>query len=52
MKGAVTAQWYDPTNGAYSSIDGSPLGNDGLVEFSTPGANSVGDDDWLLVLEA
>ncbi len=52
MKGAVTAQWYDPTNGAYSSIDGSPLGNDGLAEFSTPGANSVGDDDWLLVLEA
>jgi hypothetical protein len=29
LSGPVTARWYDPTNGAYSTIAGSPFANDG-----------------------
>jgi hypothetical protein len=49
MAGAVTAQWYDPTNGTYTSA-GSSLS--GSHSFTHPGNNSAGDPDRVLVLEA
>jgi hypothetical protein len=52
MGGSVTAQWYDPTNGKYKTISGSPFPNTGTQNFATPGTNSGGDTDWVLVLTA
>ena len=48
----ATARWYDPTNGTYADIDGSPFANTGNRRFTPPGNNSSGDGDWVLVLEA
>jgi hypothetical protein len=48
--GAVTARWYDPTSGSFNSVPGSPFANSGTQDFSTPGNNSAGDPDWVLVL--
>jgi hypothetical protein len=48
--GAVTARWYDPTSGSFSTISGSPFSNSGTRVFATPGNNSSGDADWVLVL--
>jgi len=51
LSGPVTAQWYDPTSGVYLTIaTGQP--NTGLSNFAPPGKNSVGDDDWVLILDA
>ena len=52
LSGPVKARWYDPTTGKFREIAGSPFSNSGLQGFSTPGNNSTGDDDWVLVLEA
>ncbi|HUK32708.1 MAG TPA: DUF4038 domain-containing protein [Vicinamibacterales bacterium] len=46
------ASWYDPTNGAFTPIAGSPLANTGTMQFTPVGNNSAGDEDWVLVLEA
>jgi len=51
MSGAATARWYDPENGTYQSISGSPFPNTGTQNFTPPGNNSGGDPDWILVLE-
>jgi hypothetical protein len=48
----VIARWYDPTNGTFSSIGGSPFPNAGTYNFMTPVNNHDGDNDWVLVLEA
>jgi hypothetical protein len=50
MSGAVTALWYDPSNGTYTAISGSPFPNSGSADFTTPGKNHDGDPDWVLVL--
>jgi hypothetical protein len=47
----VTAQWFDPTNGSFTTIPGSPFPNTGTQSFATPGLNSAGDPDWVLVLQ-
>jgi hypothetical protein len=56
LSGPVTARWYDPTTGVYTSIAGSPFANIGSQAFDTPGVNGGGDpnwdQDWVLVLEA
>jgi collagenase-like protein with putative collagen-binding domain len=48
--GSVTAKWYDPTSGNSNTIAGSPFANTGSHGFSTPGNNSAGDPDWVLLL--
>ena len=48
----VVARWYDPTNGTFSPIGGSPFPNAGSYSFMTPVNNYGGDSDWVLVLEA
>ena len=52
LAGTVTARWYDPTNGVYSTVPGSPFANTGTRQFTPTGNNSGGDSDWVLVLEA
>lgn len=49
LSATVVARWFDPTNASYTSIGTFP--NTGTHAFSTPGNNSDGDADWLLVLE-
>jgi hypothetical protein len=48
----VTARWFDPTNGAYTPIAGSPFANSGTRQFTPSGNNSGGSPDWVLVLAA
>jgi hypothetical protein len=48
----TTARWYDPTDGAYTAVTGSPFADTGSQTFTTPGANSAGDADWVLLLQA
>jgi hypothetical protein len=52
LSGQVTAQWYDPASGTYTRVSGPPLPNSGTQRFTSPGANSDGDGDWVLVLTA
>jgi hypothetical protein len=50
MAGPSRARWFDPTSGAYTNI-GTGLPNTGSRQFTTPGNNSAGDKDWVLVLQ-
>jgi hypothetical protein len=47
----VKAQWYDPSNGAWIAIAGSPFQNSGTQNFATPGKNHDGEPDWVLSLD-
>jgi hypothetical protein len=58
FSGPMRARWFDPSNGpmggTYTAISGSPFVNSGTQNFTTPGtngANSAGDQDWVLVLD-
>lgn len=48
----VQAYWYDPSNGVFSRIAGSPFPNSGSHVFSTAGPNHDGQSDWVLDLKA
>ena len=50
--GPVSAQWYDPSNGTYQSVTGSPFANTSSRVFQPPGKNQEGYNDWVLVLRA
>ena len=49
--GRTRARWYDPSNGKYTKISGSPFQNSGARDFATPGNNHDGDPDWVLDLD-
>jgi hypothetical protein len=54
LSGLSRARWYDPTNGSFvadSSGTGYSLPNSGTHTFATPGSNSAGAKDWVLVLD-
>lgn len=51
FSGPASTRWYDPTDGAFRDIPGSPFSRTGTQQFRTPGANRAGDPDWVLVLE-
>ena len=51
MSGPSHARWFDPTNGAYTVI-GTALPNTGTRMFNPSGNNSVGESDWVLIIEA
>jgi hypothetical protein len=51
FNGNVTARWFDPANGSYQAVAGSPFTNSGSRSFTAPGTNSAGAADWVLVLE-
>jgi hypothetical protein len=48
----VVARWYDPSNGRYSAVTGSPFPANGSRRFSPEADNGAGFEDWVLVLEA
>jgi hypothetical protein len=48
----VTARWYDPANGSYSTVTGSPFPASGSQNFRPAGSNSSSFGDWALVLES
>ena len=49
--GPVVARWFDPSNGSYETITGSPFSNSGPRQFTPPATNSDGDGDWVLVID-
>jgi len=49
--GLTRARWYDPSNGTFLRIGGSPFRNSGSHDFVTPGNNHDGDTDWVLDLD-
>ena len=51
LSGPASAHWYDPVVGTFMSIAGTPFANSGLSDFTTPGTNAGGDEDWVLILE-
>lgn len=51
LAGPTTARWFDPTDGTYTMIDGSPVKAAGLRRFAPPERNAAGDGDFVLVLE-
>jgi hypothetical protein len=50
--GPAVARWYDPSNGRYATVLGSPFPNSRTVEFTSPRATADGDSDCVLVLTA
>ena len=49
----VRARWYDPTNGTYTTVPGSPFtAASGSQIFTPAGNNARGFGDWVLVLES
>ena len=50
MNGPTRARWLDPTSATYTNI-GIGLANTGTRAFTTPGTNSDGETDWVLVLD-
>jgi hypothetical protein len=52
LKSPASARWFDPTNGSYIAIPGSPFANSGTRQFSPPEKNGDGDSDWVLLLSA
>ena len=48
----VAARWYDPTDGSFTVVTGSPFPASGAHLFRPGGDNSDGDGDWVLVLES
>lgn len=50
MSSLSRARWFDPTSAAYTDI-GAGLTNSGTRNFTPPGNNSVGQKDWVLVLD-
>ena len=48
----IAARWYDPADGQFSTVAGSPFQASGLQRFGADlKTNSSGFDDWVLVLE-
>jgi hypothetical protein len=48
--GLTRARWYDPSDGTFVSISGSPFRNSGSHNFTLPGNNHDGNPDWVLDL--
>ena len=51
LNAAATTRWFDPSNGTYATVAGSPFPNTGVRNFTPPGNNADGDGGWVLVLE-
>jgi Protein of unknown function (DUF4038)/Putative collagen-binding domain of a collagenase len=48
----VTARWFDPAHGQFSTVSGSPFPAAGPRRFNPEPSNGSGADDWVLVLES
>ena len=52
LQNGITARWFDPTDNEFRAIAGSPSSHRCTRRFTSPGKNSAGDPDWVLVFEA
>lgn len=50
LSGALSARWYDVSNGTFQEISGL-FPASGRRVFQTPGANAGGDADWVLLIQ-
>ena len=50
LTGPITAKWFDPTTGQYSTIGTFP--NSGTHQFGSPGNHTDGNADWVLLLQS
>ncbi len=50
LNGPSRARWCDPTSAAYKEV-ASGLPNTGTRVFTSPGTNSAGDGDWVLMID-
>jgi hypothetical protein len=48
----VAARWYDPAQGRFSVVSGSPFSAAGPRRFDPEPSDGPGLDDWVLVLES
>jgi Protein of unknown function (DUF4038)/Putative collagen-binding domain of a collagenase len=49
----IVARWYDPADGQFSDVSGSPFPAEGTRQFRPERSNNAsGFDDWVLVLES
>jgi Protein of unknown function (DUF4038)/Putative collagen-binding domain of a collagenase len=48
----VAARWYDPADGRFAAVRGSPFEASGQRRFDPGTDNTSGFDDWVLVLES
>jgi hypothetical protein len=48
----IDALWYDPADGRFSPVSGSPFPAAGSRQFTPERENSSGFDDWVLFLES
>jgi Protein of unknown function (DUF4038)/Putative collagen-binding domain of a collagenase len=48
----VAARWYDPADGTFAAIEGSPFSATGQRQFRPDPDNSAGFSDWVLILES
>ncbi|HEY3499968.1 MAG TPA: glycoside hydrolase family 140 protein [Polyangiaceae bacterium] len=51
LAGPVRARFYDPSDGSFSEVSGSPFDASGSRTFTAPGDNASGASDWVLVLD-
>jgi Protein of unknown function (DUF4038)/Putative collagen-binding domain of a collagenase len=51
MVSPARARWWDPTAGTFTSASPATVANTDVQAFTTPGANSAGQNDWVLVLD-
>jgi len=51
MAGTSTGRWWDPTTGTFTAI-GTFANSLSAQNFTTPGNNNSGDNDWVLVLQS
>jgi len=52
MSGSTTARWFDPSNGQYTAVSGSPFANTGQKSFTPPSSTADGSVDFILLLQA
>ncbi len=52
FKRKVEARWFDPTNGKLQPISNGSVTVGQSRDFQIPGANSTGDEDWVLLIES
>jgi len=52
LSGSARARWFDPTSGRYTNVSSELLSNKSSHDFTSPGNNSAGAQDWVLVLQA
>jgi hypothetical protein len=51
LSGPIRANWFDPSTGNRKPAVDGKLPNQGDRVFASPGKNSAGEPDWVLVLE-